>query len=384
MLNYKEVTLKKNSILFISDQYPNDKFYIIKNGKVLFESYFADNFQHENKKGDIIGIISAVLNEPYFSTAKVIEDVEAFEIDVKEIEKIDNSVILNKIYKHLIDIMEIWAKKYYYFLSKYAKIDTSSKVNIEELAKAYKDAGFDDAVLKICENNKHIEKSIGKIKKIEEPKEISKGVFNYKKGSCIFAETSLSEHIYIIKSGAVGVYSYFNGRIITRVIYSENDIFGYKDIFGKKLVSTTVMAIEDSIIKVVDKKEFESMIHIDKSIRVYLIKMMSARTYNTILRIKAINTSNIILKIFTVIEGLVKLELLFKRTNYISLIYTIDDILSMVFINDSDYVEREIKKIKSINITNEKNIIIGNVKNFFKEYDRYKKRNSDKIEKDLF
>lgn len=110
MLNYKEVTLKKNSILFISDQYPNDKFYIIKNGKVLFESYFADNFQHENKKGDIIGIISAVLNEPYFSTAKVIEDVEAFEIDVKEIEKIDNSVILNKIYKHLIDIMEIWQK----------------------------------------------------------------------------------------------------------------------------------------------------------------------------------------------------------------------------------------------------------------------------------
>ena len=252
------------------------------------------------------------------------------------------------------------------------------------MAKAYKDAGFDDAVLKICKNNKKKKKSIGKIKKIEEPKEISKGVFNYKKGSCIFAETSLSEHIYIIKSGTVGVYSYFNGRIITRVIYSENDIFGYKDIFGKKLVSTTVMAIEDSIIKVVDKKEFESMIHIDKSIRVYLIKMMSARTYNTILRIKAINTSNIILKILTVIEGLVKLELLFKRTNYISLIYTIDDILSMVFINDSDYVEREIKKIKSINITNEKNIIISNVKNFFKEYDRYKKRNSDKIEKDLF
>ena len=56
--------------------------------------------------------------------------------------------------------MEIWAKKYYYFLSKYAKIDTSSKVNIEELAKAYKDAGFDDAVLKICENNKHIEKGV--------------------------------------------------------------------------------------------------------------------------------------------------------------------------------------------------------------------------------
>ncbi|ELV06459.1 Crp/Fnr family transcriptional regulator, partial [Brachyspira hampsonii 30599] len=90
------------------------------------------------------------------------------------------------------------------------------------------------------------------------------------------------------------------------------------------------------------------MIHIDKSVRIYLIKMMSARVYNTILRIKAIDINNIILKILTVIEGLVKLELLFKRTNYISLMYTIDDILSMVFINNNDYVEREIKKIKSI------------------------------------
>ncbi|ELV06460.1 cyclic nucleotide-binding domain-containing protein [Brachyspira hampsonii] len=153
--------------------------------------------------------------------------------------------------------MEVWVKKYYYFLSKYAKIDASTKIDVEKLAKAYKDAGFDDAVLKICENNKHIEKSIGKINKIEEPKELAKGIFNYKKGSCIFAETAASNHIYIIKSGSVGVYSYFNGKIITRIIYSDNDIFGYKDLFGKKLVTTTVIAIEDSIIKVLDKKNLK-------------------------------------------------------------------------------------------------------------------------------
>ncbi|ELV06461.1 cyclic nucleotide-binding domain-containing protein, partial [Brachyspira hampsonii] len=73
--------------LFISGQSPSDKFYIIKKGKVLFESYFADNFKYENKKGDIIGMVSAVLDEPYFSTAKVTEELEALEIDVKEIRK---------------------------------------------------------------------------------------------------------------------------------------------------------------------------------------------------------------------------------------------------------------------------------------------------------
>lgn len=389
MINYNKLNLKKSSTLFISGQYPNGKFYIINRGKIIFESYFADNFRYEHKRWDIIGIVSAIINEPYFSTAKVIEDTEVLEIDVKEIEKIDNIDLMNKIYRHLINIMEVWVKKYYYFLSKYAKFDSSSKLDILEICKSYKASGFDNAALTIYENNrknfklKQIENVIAKIEPIESPKEITKGVFNFKKGSCIFEETTANNNIYIIKSGVIGIYSYFNHKPITRMLYSDNDIFGYKDLLGKKLVTTTAIAIEDSIIKVLDRKEFENIINQDKAVRVYLIKMMSARVYNTIARIKAINISNIILKILTVIEGLVKLELMFKRTNYISFLYTIDDVLGMIFMDYTNYVDREIKKIKSIKITNERNIIISNVNNFFKEYDRYVKRNSEKADEDF-
>lgn len=56
----------------------------------------------------------------------------------------------------------------------------------------------------------------------------------------------------------------------------------------------------------------------------------------------------------------------------------------MVFIDHTDYVEREIKKIKSIKITDEKNIVISNINNFFKEYQIYFKRNSDKINNEDF
>ncbi|PCG20679.1 lipoprotein [Brachyspira sp. G79] len=389
MINYNKINFKKSSTLFISGQYPDGKFYIINKGKVIFESYFADNFKYEHKKGDIIGIVSAVMDEPYFSTSKVIEDTEVIEIDVREIEKIDNVELMNKIYKHLINTMEVWIKKYYYFLSKYSKVDSTVKLNIIDVFKAYKDKGFSDAALKIYKNNtnkintKEIKTITSKIEPIESPQEITKGVFNFKKGSCIFEETSQNNYIYMIKSGVVGVYSYFNHKPITRMIYSDNDIFGYKDLLGKKIIATTAIAIEDSIIKVMDKKEFESMIIEDKAVRVYLIKMMSARVYNTIARIKAVNINNVILKILTVIEGLIKLELMFKRTNYISLFHTIDDILSMVFIDYTDYVEREIKRIKSIKITNEKNVVISNINSFFKEYEIYLKRNSDKMNEDF-
>lgn len=375
MIKYNTLNLKKNSTLFISGQISNNKFYIIKKGKIIFESYFADNYTYENKKGDIIGIVSAIINEPYFSTAKVTEDIEILEINTKEIEKIDNIFLMNKIYFHLITIMELWIKKYYDILSMYTKIERENKLDKEKVAKAYIDRGFSDAAFKINKTSQFI----SKINTIEEPAEITKGIFNYKKGSCIFSELNPNNHIYIIKSGVVGVYSYFNGKVLTRMIYSDNDIFGYKDVLGKKLINTTAVVLEDAIIKVLDKKEFDNMIHTDKAVRMYLIKIMSLRVHNTISRIKAININNIRLKILTVIEALVKLELMFKRTNYISLLYTIDDILTMVFLNYNDYIEREIKKIKSIKITNNRNIIINNVNNFFKEYERYKKIYSENI-----
>ncbi|WP_157154680.1 cyclic nucleotide-binding domain-containing protein [Brachyspira murdochii] len=390
MINYNKINFKKSSTLFISGQYPDGKFYIINKGKVIFESYFADNFKYEHKKGDIIGIVSAVMDEPYFSTSKVIEDTEVIEIDVREIEKIDNVELMNKIYKHLINTMEVWVKKYYYFLYKYSKVDSSEKLNITDICKSYIDKGFLYAAIKIYENNqekindKNVVNKISKIEPIESPKEITKGVFSFKKGSCLFEETSQNNYIYFVKSGIVGVYSYFNHKPVTRMKYYDNDIFGYKDLLGKKVIANTAIVLEDSIIKIMDKKEFENMIIEDKATRVYLIKMMSARVYNTIARIKAININNIILKILTVIEGLIKLDLMFKKTNYIALFYTIDDILSMVFIDHTDYVEREIKKIKSIKITDEKNIVISNINNFFKEYQIYFKRNSDKINNEDF
>ena len=39
-------------------------------------SYFADDYAVEYKEGEIIGLFNAVLNEPYFSTVKALEDVE--------------------------------------------------------------------------------------------------------------------------------------------------------------------------------------------------------------------------------------------------------------------------------------------------------------------
>lgn len=76
MLNYNSVKFNKDTTIFIEGQDPRYTFYIITKGSAMVYSYFADDYAVEYKEGEIIGMFNAVLNEPYFSTVKALEDVE--------------------------------------------------------------------------------------------------------------------------------------------------------------------------------------------------------------------------------------------------------------------------------------------------------------------
>ncbi|WP_241210571.1 hypothetical protein [Brachyspira hampsonii] len=48
----------------------------------------------------------------------------------------------------------------------------------------------------------------------------------------------------------------------------------------------------------------------------------------------------------------------------------------MVGIENTNYIKSEMNKTKVILFSSDEKIIIPNIKNFFKEYDMYRKRNS--------
>ncbi|MCZ9899308.1 cyclic nucleotide-binding domain-containing protein [Brachyspira hyodysenteriae] len=400
MLNYKTINFNKSATIFIEGQEPRYTFYIIKKGRVVVYSYFADNYTVEYKEGEIIGLFNAVLNEPYFSTVKALEDTEVIEMNINEIEKINTISLINKIYDYLLLNIERWLNRYYYFLHKennpyYNRHTKSKNFDIAEMCKIYINNGFTDAAYKLYkeyikinpndENKKEELKNLyNNIKPIEEPEKLETDIYKYKKGYCLYTELQSKDYLYIIKYGKIGVYNIFDSKQITRRVLSTDDVLnGYSPISkSNKYLSTTAIVLEDSIIQLVKKEDVMNLVESDRTLRLYFVKMMSMRIYSTISRIRSFNANKVVSKFVIIIEALIKTELLFKNINKIKFQYNINDICSMIGIEYKSNVENEILKIKSLDISEEGYLMVNDVEGFYKEYEIYKQRNTHKIEND--
>ncbi|WP_240516629.1 cyclic nucleotide-binding domain-containing protein [Brachyspira sp. G79] len=207
------------------------------------------------------------------------------------------------------------------------------------------------------------------------------GIYKLEKGTCIFTELESSDKLYIILSGKVGIYTMFNSKIITRTIYTDNGIInGYNSLENNKILLTTAVTLEDSIIKIFDKNDMLELVKTDRELRVHYIKFLSMRIYNIMQAINTFSVNNIVGKVLLILESYIKMETLFKETNTINLKYNIYDILSTIGVEETEYSLREIKKIKSIDIDKNGNIIFPDIKKFMREYKKYKNRNSSKTE----
>ena len=346
MLNYNTINFNKSATIFIEGQEPKYTFYIIKKGRVVVYSYFADNYAVEYKEGEIIGLFNAVLNEPYFSTVKALEDTEVIEMNINEIEKIDTISLINKIYDYLMINIERWLNRYYYFLHKennpyYSRHGKSKNLDIMEMCKIYLNNGFTDAAYKLYkkyielnpndeERKEELNNLYKNLKPIEEPENIEANIYKYKKGYCLYTELKSKDNLYIIKYGKVGVYNIFDSKQVTRRVLATDDVLnGYAPISkNNKYLSTTAIVLEDSIIQ------------------------------------------------------LIKTELLFKSINKIKFQYNINDICSMIGIEYKESIDNEILKIKSLDISDEGYLMVNDVESFYKEYEIYKQRNTHKIETD--
>ncbi|OEJ19368.1 Crp/Fnr family transcriptional regulator [Brachyspira hampsonii] len=383
MINYNKVQFKKSSIIFIDGQEAKNYFYIITKGSIISYNYFSENYNMNYKKGDIIGLVNAAINVPYFATSKAEEDSEAIEINIAELHKINNINIIEKIYNHISTLMELWLNQYYFIFSKEKNINCKKENTILEMAEIYKNNGFDDAALKLY--NKYIEKNgeteelkkiISKIKPSNTACLVIEGIYKLDKGTCIFTELETTEKLYIIMSGKIGVYSIFNSKQITRIICSDNEVFsGYASNENNDLLLTTAIALEDTIIKILKREDMLELVKTDRALREYSIKFFSMRIYNIMRNINSFKIKNIIGKFMLVLESIVKKETLFKETNTLNLKYNVYDILSITGVQYNEYSSREIKKIKTIKIDDNGNIIIPDIKKFIKEYDRFQKIN---------
>ena len=383
MEQYDIIKFNKNDIIIKSGEKPVEYFYIIVKGKAKSHNDFYENYKYQSKKGSIIGLISSLIDEPYFSTVEALEETEVLKIKIDSIINIKNEDLLDKIYNYLYLILETWLSKYYTILAK-KKVDLYNKDDILTMAYIYKNNGHEDAVYKMCHeylnlfpDNNYVDEINNILKTIkpirEEPELIEENVYKFKKGYCLYSEVRSRNHIYIIKSGKVGVYSVLNSKQTMRCVYTDGYMInGYHPILDYKPLLTTAIVLEESVITIINKKELVQMIEQNKELRINFIKMVAVKVNNAILKIKAIKTEELYKKLIIIIYSILKMEFLFNNQKKLKLPYKINDIKNMLDINNSNKeVISELKKIKYIEVDSFDNITISEVENYFNEYKSY-------------
>ena len=100
--------------------------------------------------------------------------------------------------------------------------------------------------------------------------------------------------------------------------------------------------------------------------------MMSMKVINVLEKIKSIEETNVLSKLFMLMYVLIKTETLFEEMNSIVLAYTIYDIQNILNV-EIDRIINNLKKIKSEEIADNQYIKINNINDFFKRYHEYQK-----------
>lgn len=382
MEQYNKITIKKSTIIFNYKEEAKDYFYIILKGKVTAHNVFYQNYDIHYKEGDIIGLISSIINEPYYSTIESLEDIEVLKIYVQDLSKIDNYKLIDKISNYLSSIFETWLSKYYSLITN-NKVNLYNKEDIVTMANIYKNRGFTDASYKICngciklfKDDIHIneaKKLIINTRPIAKPTCIEENVYSVKKGYCLYTEIEPSSYAYIIRSGKVGIYSIIDSKAVVRSIYSSNYIINYyKPVLDYKPLFTTAVVLEDSIIEIIEKDLIENIINKDNKFINSYIKATAAKINNIILKIKALSAKELNEKLIILIYSFIKMDTLFEKNKNVRLYYSIDDIKNILNIEETnDNVLQVLRQIKHIRIDNSQNIIVHNYANFFKEYENY-------------
>ena len=139
-----------------------------------------------------------------------------------------------------------------------------------------------------------------------------------------------------------------------------------------KPLLTTAIAVEDSVIEIIEKDFIENIINRDNKFINNYIKAAAAKINNTILKIKALSVKELNVKLIILIYSFIKMETLFEKNKNIRLYYSINDIKNILNIDSpNNKIFQTLEEIKHIRIDKSENITINNYENFLREYENY-------------
>lgn len=118
-------------------------------------------------------------------------------------------------------------------------------------------------------------------------------VKQFKKNDTILYEEDTNEFMYIILMGKVkAVRTTEDGKEIILAVHGSGSFFGEMSLIDGKTTPASVIAIEDSLIAIIAKNDFFSIIFSHNKITINLLKILSSRLRNSWDTIQLLNFNN--------------------------------------------------------------------------------------------
>lgn len=169
----------------------------------------------------------------------------------------------------------------------------------------------------------------------------------FKKGSLIFSEGDIGEHVYLIQSGKVRVFKLIGGQDKTLAILGPGDFLGEMAIIEKKPRSASAEALIDSSLLVLDQQTFEELIKSNGEIALRIIRRLVSRLRNTDTLLECISLSDPLQRVV-----LLLVSLGYESSNSkepIEILFGLDDIAKLSGLN-SGTAEAIIEKLVTLNL----------------------------------
>lgn len=295
MFTLSFVEFKKGSYVLVDGADTNDRFFILKTGKVAC-SNSLDPGKNSNKilkTGDFVGVIPCMSGHTQIENAIAMEDSTMISVTREQYPDLiaKNVPVAMKIIRTFSNRMrEMNEQLARITLNNFA---SSSAEQIFKVAEYYDNCGKYDAAayayyqyLKACPTGTNIMQAKRRFVTL---KPVSKAVYyeptddlyrEYPEGTMIMAENQSASDMYVIQEGSVKITKVVNGNEIILSVLKSGDMFGEMALLENKVRSANAITHEPCRLLVINRKNFDNMVGTQPQLIARLTTMLAERLWS--------------------------------------------------------------------------------------------------------
>ena len=320
MLQLSFVNFRKDSYILVEGKKDNDRFYIIKSGKVrCFKSNDPMNIStKELTVGDFIGVIPCMSSHNQIENAVALTDVVCISVRKDQYPEL-NETLTQLAFKNVsLETTEhIYEVAEYYDVAR--KYDIAAYAYYRYLKECPQGLKFDAAKkrlssLKNCTNAVYFEPT-------------SDLTRFYPKGTMIFSESQNGPDMFVIQEGQVSISKVVDGKEVVLADLSRGHMFGEMALLENKLRSASAIAHEDCKLMVINRFNFDQMVCSQPQLVARLTTTLSERMWATYRQLDNTNLKDSYQKLIDMLS--LQIEKTHKYSGSYKTELTIEDLVNM-------------------------------------------------------